>query len=279
MSRHEKLTPAEKVKRDAKRARRAERREAEAAAPPKAFVERVPVDHRQTMSRVITRADLLRKISTVHREMIARTGPEADRAAIVLGKQVTCHTCTAPKGCCHLSVIAFFYEAIPIVDRLRRDGRDTQELRDELRAAAELMESTSPNEYRRPCAFLSEDERCTIYEDRPQECGMAFVFSDPMNCSDPNATSIDKFVTPFSEFPPQFEAKFEHEAKLARLPGPYMGALPRMILLALEAWERPDFVEHLAREVPQYAQRAITTMAAAHRSSSGPQPTMEDSTD
>lgn len=254
-----KLTQGERDRRATKRERRAaERGVAEASSAAETPV----VDLRPTFGEAIESASLRRKISTVQREMIARTGPEADKAAKLMLKVVSCHNCTAPKGCCTLSVGVFMYEAVPIAARLRHEGRDTPELRAELLAAARLMESTSPSDYRRPCAFLDENERCTIYEDRPSECGMAFVFSDPIRCSDPEASSIDKFVAPFVEFPPQFEAKFEQDARLPRLRGPYMGALPRMVLLCLEAWDRRDYADFFMREVPLAAERYIGASAA-----------------
>lgn len=104
---------------------------------------------------------------------------------------ISCHGCTAPKGCCHHRVTAWLHEGVPIAQRLRHEQRDTPALRDALRDAAVLM-ARRDSAYSRPCVFLDAAERCTIYDDRPSVC----------------------------------------------------------VLTCLEAWDRRDYVEHIASRHP-----------------------------
>ncbi len=238
-----KLSDADKAKREAKRERRA-------AAP-------APTPTGSTLGQLITRDDLVRFVTKSTGALIR----EAEDHAATLGRAPSCVTCTAEKGCCKLSVTILFHEALPIADRLRRDGRDTPELRAKLAESAELMESSSRDAYcalRRPCAFLDADERCTVYDQRPRECGAAFVFSRPELCSDPAATDIETMRMPEQALRERLrdtERAVEQSVRLVRLDGPYVGALPRMVLLALEAWDRRDFAPYLAEHAPAAAER------------------------
>ena len=65
---------------------------------------------------------------------------------------ISCHGCTAPKGCCHHRVTAWLHEGVPIAQRLRHEQRDTPALRDALRDAAVLM-ARRDSAYSRPCVF------------------------------------------------------------------------------------------------------------------------------
>ncbi len=251
-----KLAPADRVKREDKRQRRAAQRADAEAHPPAA-----PAS--PTLSEMVRRGNLVWSTSKATRALIRDTDAHVREVARRSRLAISCDTCTAPKGCCSMTVVAFFHEAIPIVDRLRREGRDTPELRAALSSAAQEMESRSPDDYRRPCAFLdAATERCTIYEQRPSECGMAFVSSPAIQCSDPAATSISKYAAPEPYRAQDSERAFERDARLIPLQGPYMGTLPRMVLLCLEAWDRPDYVQYLAEQIPLVAQR---TIAAIHQ--------------
>ena len=108
---------------------------------------------------------------------------EARFAGARLKLTVSCTSCTATKTCCWSPVVARLYEGVLIADRLRRTGRDTPVLRDELRTRAEAMEAASPREWRTPCLFLDERERCTIYDVRPTSCGNLHVYTDPAWCT------------------------------------------------------------------------------------------------
>lgn len=252
MQGRKKLTAAEKAKREARRATAAPRDAEPAPAGP-------------TLGQVIAREDLVRIASKSTRQLIAAATAHVEESARASQRAVSCHTCAAAKGCCKLTVTLLLHEAVPIVARLRADGRDTPALRAALAEAAALMESRSQAEYRelrRPCALLDADERCTVYEQRPRECGSAFVFSPPEQCSDPAATTVEMVRPPKQGVLEQLgrtERAIEQAARLPRLDGVYMAVLPRMVLLVLEAWDREDYAGWLAAEVPP----AIARMVAA----------------
>ena len=54
---------------------------------------------------------------------------------------------------------------------------------------------------------------------------------------------------------PDLEQQFCLAAGLQRLPVHYRGALPRMVLLALQAWDRRDYVSFLAERALPAAHR------------------------
>lgn len=213
-----------------------------------------------TLAEVVVRSGLLARISATTRSVIARSVAQADDQGRVQLKVVSCHACTAPKACCTLTTAAFLYEALPIAARLIAEGRDTPALRAELRVTAEAMENTPRTRYRRACIFLDGAERCTIYEDRPSACGTALVYSPATACSDPRATAIDSFAAPLQrEVPRQIEERVRIELGLPGDGNVYMGVLPRVVLLCLQAWQRPDF----ARFFGQHGPPATTSLARA----------------
>lgn len=247
------LTDAEKAKREEKRLRRA----AKAAAEPSSGGAK--------LGQLIARDALLRMVGASTGASIREAERYAVEVAEANGRTVSCATCEATKACCTLSVGMPFHEAFPIADRLRREGRDTPELRAALAASADLMETHTPPAYHglhRQCVLQGADERCTVYEQRPRECGAAFVFSPPALCAE---TESDEYLTlllgdELREPLRKTEAVVERTLGLRRLDGLYWGALPRMVLLALEAWDRDDFVEFLAERVAAAAARmAIVT--------------------
>ncbi len=221
-----------------------------AVAPPQLGPEAGP-----TFGEMLEQRGLLANTSQATREIIARSTVLAVERSQVTLRAVSCLDCTAAKACCSLVTGAFLYEAVPIAARLIRDGRDTPELREQLRAAAHRMETTHRSRHQHPCVFLGTDERCTIYEDRPSVCGTHLVSSPPAACSDP-AARIVKLVGPLQDtVPPQLEEQFCREAGLRRLDVRYRGALPRVVLLCLEAWPRRDYPTFLAER----------SLPAAHR--------------
>lgn len=242
----------EQRKRDERAARREAQRAASlagrAAARDRPTAES-PRHSAVTLGEVVARQDLVTKISAITRKLIAETVVQADGFGRTTLKVLpSCHTCSAAKGCCKITVAVYLYEAVPIAARLLREGRDTPELRRELAAAADAMESAGRDVYQRPCVFLDAAERCTVYEDRPSQCGTDLIFSDPTICSssDPNAR-VQKFPAPLqTAIPPALEQRFLADVGLRRTDHVYIGALPRMILLCLEAWNRPDYVDFLA---------------------------------
>lgn len=243
----QRLTEAEKAKREEKRQRRAAK--AAAAAPGGA-----------KLGQLIARDALLRMVGASTGASIREAEQYAVEVAEANSRQVSCVTCNAPKACCTLSVGMPFHEAFPIADRLRREGRDTPELRAGLAESADLMETHSPpayHELRRRCVLQGPDDRCTVYEQRPRECGAAFVFSPPELCSQTDSDDYLTLLLPDELREPlrKTEAVVERTLGLRRLDALYWGTLPRMVLLALEAWDRDDFVEYLAERVAAAADR------------------------
>jgi len=202
-----------------------------------------------TFGEVMDRLGLLAKTSKATRDIIQMTGAAAEELARKSLKVISCHSCTAPKGCCTFSTMAYLYEVVPLAARLLREGRDTEDLRAQLAAAADRMENTPARAIRRPCVFLDPQERCTVYEDRPSACGSHFVFSEPALCSssDPGAHT-EKITWPHQNYLPKFEQRFAAEAKLRQIDVPYVGALPRMVLVCLQAWNRVDYSDFIANE-------------------------------
>jgi Fe-S-cluster containining protein len=171
---------------------------------------------------------------------------EARFAGAALKLAVSCASCQATKTCCWSLVVARLYEGVLIADRLRRTGGDTPALRDELRGRAEAMEAASPRDWRTPCLFLDERERCTIYDVRPTPCGNLHVYTDPTWCTT-MAGEIKGYV-PTAEMAAatRFEEEFRDRLSLRKKVGRrYLGVLPRMVLVALEAWDRTDFRDYL----------------------------------
>ena len=120
-------------------------------------------------------------------EQIAHNHRDAGRGAHEIAKQhklpMHCSTCQATKACCSSFVVARLYEGLVIADELKRTGRDTPELREQLRARAEVMEATRVSDWRTPCLFLDEAERCTVYAVRPTTCGALYVYTPPELCA------------------------------------------------------------------------------------------------
>ncbi len=178
----------------------------------------------------------------------------AERGAVQHGRPlklaVSCTSCKAAKTCCWSTVVARLYEGIVIADSLVRDGRDTPALREQLRARAEAMEATPPQEWRTPCVFLDERERCTVYGVRPVPCGAVLVYTDPVLCTTRAGQILGYVPAEERAAATAFEEPFRERMALRRKVGRrYLGVLPRMVLVALEAWDRTDFRDHL-RQLP-----------------------------
>lgn len=202
------------------------------------------------------------------RDQIAQNHRDSERGASLVAKQASlpmhCSTCTATKACCSSYVIVRFYEGLVIADQLKRTGRDSPELRAELRTRAEAMEATPVSEWFTPCLFLDERERCTVYDVRPTTCAQLYVYTPPELCN-ARSSQISSY-TPRNEVAAanQVEEAFRERLSLRRKVGRrYLGVLPRMVLVALEAWDRTDFRDYL-RQLPWPTEEA---WAAAVRSS------------
>lgn len=213
-----------------------------------------------TFAEVIERFGLLDKASAATRAIIAdfnRAAVEHTRVRLTV---VTCYTCDAPKACCSEPMSAYLYEAVPIAARLIRDGRDTPELRAQLKAAAHAIETTRRGAYSRPCVFLGGDDRCTIYEDWPSVCGNHLVESPPAHCGQRDQAMIGLISGLLqNQRQPDLEELFALTAGLRRIAPRYLGAMPRMVLLCLEAWHR-DYVTYLAERALPAAHRLAAAM-------------------
>lgn len=204
----------------------------------------------RTLGQFVEDEDIIAWIGGAVAELHQHAAREARFAGAKLKLTVSCTSCTATKTCCWSLVVARLYEGVLIADRLRRDGRDTPALRDELRARAEMMETRSPRDWRMPCLFLDERERCTIYPVRPTACGNLHVYTDPAWCTT-MAGEIKGYVAQAEmAAATQLEEAFRDRLSLRKKVGRrYLGVLPRMVLVALEAWDRTDFRDYL-RQLP-----------------------------
>jgi Fe-S-cluster containining protein len=187
-------------------------------------------------------------------EQIAHNHRDSDRGARDVAQRsklpMHCDTCRATKACCSSFVIVRLYEGLVIADELKRTGRDTAELRDQLRMRAEVMEATPVADWFTPCLFLDERERCTVYAVRPTTCAQLYVYTSPELCNARSSQIIS--YTPRNEVAAAnaVEEQFRDRLSLRRKVGRrYFGVLPRMVLVSLEAWDRTDFRDYL-RQLP-----------------------------
>jgi len=201
----------------------------------------------RTLGQFVTQEGILDSLRAMITDINARAPKEAKK----LGRQqklpvVQCFNCDAKKACCHSVVVARLYEGIVVAAYLKEHDRDTPELREQLRATAEAMEAATPYEWRRPCVFLDEGERCTVYDARPTPCGTLYVYTPPAACSDPTAAVRAYVAHTENAVAQQIEDEFRDKLSLRKKVGRrYIGVLPRMVLVALEAWDRTDFRDHL----------------------------------
>lgn len=187
-------------------------------------------------------------------EQVAHNHRDSDRGARLVAKQhklpISCLTCTAAKACCTAFVLARFYSGVLIADTLKRTSRDGEELRARLRSQADAMESTRVSDWTTRCVFLDSADRCTVYEVRPPTCGQLYVYTPPELCNARSSQIVS--YTPHNEVAAadRVEEEFRERLALRRKVGRrYFGVLPRMVLVALETWDRTDFREYL-RQLP-----------------------------
>jgi Fe-S-cluster containining protein len=204
----------------------------------------------RTLGEFVTQEQILAWLA----EQIGQNHRESGRRALEVATHhhlpMVCSTCTATKACCSSFVIVRLYEGLVIAGELVRTGRDTPELREDLRRRAEAMEATRPRDWFTPCAFLDDRERCTVYTIRPTTCGQLYVYTPPDLC---NARSSEiasytprKDVAAANEVEEAFRERLSLRRRVGRR---YLGVLPRMVLVSLEAWNRTDFRDYL-RQLP-----------------------------
>jgi Fe-S-cluster containining protein len=204
----------------------------------------------RTLGQYVEDEQIVAWLSAAVGEIHTFSGRAAKAAGKSLRLTVSCTRCAAPKTCCWSMVVARLYEGVIIADRLRRTGRDTPALREALAARAEAMEAATPHRWRTPCLFLDAAERCTIYDVRPGPCGLLHVYTDPAWCTT-RAGEIQGYV-PREELGRALELEDQFRDRLAlrkKVGRRYLGVLPRMVLVALEAWDRTDFRDYL-RQLP-----------------------------
>jgi Fe-S-cluster containining protein len=237
------------------------------AGTPAAAVSRyhVPVQAIRTLGQFVEDEHIVAWIASALDAIHRRASHEAKKAGKSLKLTVKCTSCTARKTCCWSMVVARLYEGVVIADRLRRTGRDTPELRDELRGRAEAMEAATPREWRTPCVFLDDGERCTIYDIRPSPCGILHVYTDPDWCTtlagDIQGYVAQEELAAAMEMEEVFRDRLSLRKKVGRR---YLGVLPRMVLVALEAWDRTDFRDYL-RQLPWPGDTEIARWSAKAR--------------
>jgi Fe-S-cluster containining protein len=199
-----------------------------------------------TFGEMLAASGLIADASGATREVISGASANVVEHARVHLQVVSCLACTATKACCHLKTRAYLHEAVPIVARLRAEQRDTPELRAALKDAAHYMETVAKQKHARPCVFLGDGELCSIYEDRPSVCGTHFVSSPATECAGHVGNIQALRSMPHEQMAPQIEEQFVMRAGLRRIDRRYSGALPRMVLICLEAWDRRDYATFLA---------------------------------
>jgi Fe-S-cluster containining protein len=204
----------------------------------------------RTLGQFVADEQIVPWIAGTVAEIIRHAEHGAKQHGRPLKLAVSCTSCKATKTCCWSMVVARLYEGIVIADALVRDGRDTPALREQLRARAEAMEATPPQEWRTPCVFLDERERCTVYGVRPVPCGAVLVYTDPVLCTTRAGQILGYVPAEERAAATAFEEPFRERMALRRKVGRrYLGVLPRMVLVALEAWDRTDFRDYL-RQLP-----------------------------
>jgi Fe-S-cluster containining protein len=204
----------------------------------------------RTLGQFVEDEQILPWIAGTVADIIGHAAHGAEKRGRRLKLAVSCTTCNATKTCCWSTVVARLYEGVIIADELVRTGRDTPALREQLRARAEAMEATPPQEWRVPCVFLDGRERCTIYGVRPSPCGSLLVYTDPVLCTTRAGDIVGYVPSEEQAAATAFEEAFRERMSLRKKIGRrYVGALPRMVLVALEAWDRADFRDYL-RQLP-----------------------------
>lgn len=181
---------------------------------------------------------------------IARNHRDSTDGAVAISSKhelpMHCSTCAARKACCDSYVLVRLYEGLVIAAELKRTGRDTAELRAQLRGRADTMEAASVAEWVTPCLFLDANERCTVYSVRPTTCAQLLVFTPPELCVARSSQIMSYTPRKEVEAANAIEEQFRERLALRRKVGRrYFGVLPRMVLVSLEAWDRTDFRDYL----------------------------------
>lgn len=188
----------------------------------------------------------LQSLNNVLADAIYRAASEQNRIA-------SCPTCTTP-GCCYNKVIVSLFEVFPLARHLLTNHLDTPELRAKLVSVGNEMESMSSAAWldqARPCIFLAEDGRCSIYRFRPIRCRDYIVFSDPKQCQPPSGKQVQLLSQrEIGEQTTLFAHRVHVQAlELKETPMRVLsGAFPRLLGLFFEALNAEDFREFIRRQ-------------------------------
>lgn len=169
------------------------------------------------------------------------------------GQVSTCQTCPhASPGCCFQKNMIYLREALPIARFLKVNQIDTPALRQQLLEEGEKMEAGEREAWfqgARPCIFLKEG-RCSIYALRPGSCRAYHVVSDPANCQP--GSYIDVALVDYGPLHQEWMVQTGKAHAALRLLDTerriFVGTLPRMVYIALEALEARNFRGYIKQQ-------------------------------
>ena len=198
----------------------------------------------RTLGQFVEQEGILSRCSAIT-QINAQATAEAKRLSKLQRlPPVQCFKCTARKACCMSVVVARFYEGVVVASHLVEAKRDSSELRAQLRAAATAMEAASPYEWRVPCVFLDAADRCTVYSARPTACGTLYVYSpsDQLQHAGRTGARVHRAGGECDRDDARGSvSRPPRAAQKGLAPACYLGVLPRMVVLALETWDREDY--------------------------------------
>ena len=164
----------------------------------------------------------------------------------------SCSTCDQP-ACCTQKILSPFFEAMPIARQLKREGRDSPELRARMHAEADAMDQVTRGTWfkqERPCVFL-ENGRCSVYENRPHACRTFYAISPAENCRNGAVDTTVKWVDVADLVAALLDrARVIHmmmslrETRMRVL----LATLPRIVAIALEAWDLENPNDYVRRQ-------------------------------
>jgi Fe-S-cluster containining protein len=109
-------------------------------------------------------------------EIIRARNQVLDRATTAYAKVAEAECAAGCASCCHLMVMATPFEVLSIARHLldARAASDIEAIKLRLRRIVEVpLDWTQRAKARLPCALLDQDNRCSIYEQRPSMCRVA----------------------------------------------------------------------------------------------------------
>ena len=171
-----------------------------------------------------------------------------------VASEPSCKTCKNP-GCCYQLAYISLYDALPIGRRLRLEGRATKSFIAELRAKGEESEGMGQIGWfdgNRPCVFLTNKKRCSIYENRPLPCSTYYVWSPAENCM-PDSPNGHRIL--MIDAGPVQEMMVKQQVQIIEMLNiwdgrMYIASIPRMVAIILEAMagDPKDFALHIQRQ-------------------------------